>query len=106
MVVVGDFNDFDTPASAPLAPLLQGTNLRDISIHPFFDHGGRPANFGNCTAANGIDYILLSPALCAKATDAASDHAAICADLQAGMGPHGHPEASARPARGRWNTGP
>lgn len=66
VAVVGDFND--TPASAPLAPLLKGTNLRDISTHPGFDDGGRPGTFGNCTAANRIDYILLSPALFSKAT--------------------------------------
>jgi hypothetical protein len=102
-----DFND--TPGSDPLAPLLQGTDLRDISTHDGFDDGGRPGTFGSCTAADRIDYILLSPALFAKATgggifrmgawggkdgtlwphydtltkatDAASDHAAIYADI-------------------------
>ena len=108
VAVLGDLND--TPNSSPLAPLLQGTNLRDISTHPNFDDGGRPGTFANCTAANKIDYLLLSPALYAKATgggifrrgawggkngtlwehyetltkaaDAASDHAAIYADLK------------------------
>ena len=66
VAVLGDFND--TPTSAPLAPLLTGTDLRDISTHPGFDDGGRPGTFGTCTAANQIDYILLSPALFAKTT--------------------------------------
>ncbi|MET1004854.1 MAG: endonuclease/exonuclease/phosphatase family protein, partial [Propionibacteriaceae bacterium] len=107
VAVLGDLND--TPASVPLAPLLQDTDLRDISSHPDFDDGGRPGTFGNCTASNKIDYILLSPALFAKVTgggifrmgawggkngtlwphydtltravDAASDHSAIYADL-------------------------
>jgi endonuclease/exonuclease/phosphatase family metal-dependent hydrolase len=107
VAVLGDFND--TPDSAPLAPLLTGTDLRDISTHPHFDDGGRPGTFGNGTASQHIDYLLLSPALYAKATgggiwrkgawggvngslwphydsltskvDAASDHAALFADV-------------------------
>lgn len=107
VVVVGDLND--TPESAPLAPLLTGTDLRDISTHPNFDDGGRPGTYGYCTARNKLDYVLLSPALRAVATGggifrrgvwggrrgtlwpiydsmtaavhAGSDHAAIYADL-------------------------
>ncbi len=107
VAVLGDFND--TPDSAPLAPLLASTDLRDISTHPRFDNGGRPGTFGNGTASQHIDYLLLSPALFAKVTgggiwrkgawggvngtlwphydtvtkasDAASDHAALYADV-------------------------
>jgi endonuclease/exonuclease/phosphatase family metal-dependent hydrolase len=108
IAVVGDFND--TPDSAPLAPLLQnGSELRDIVTHPNFVGDGRPGTFGNGTASNKIDYILLSPELFAKVTGggifrkgvwggvhgtlfphyeemtapihAASDHAAIWADI-------------------------
>ncbi len=107
VAVLGDFNDI--PTSAPLAPILVGTDLRDISTQPGFDDGGRPGTFGTCTAANRIDYILLKPALyvkttgggiyrmgawggkngslwphyetLTKATDAASDNAALYADL-------------------------
>ena len=61
VAVVGDFND--TPDSEALAPLLQQTDLRDVAGHPAFDDGGRPGTYGACTAANKIDYILLSPAL-------------------------------------------
>jgi len=107
VVVLGDLND--TPESEPLAPLLSGTDLRDISEHPGFDDGGRPGTYGHCTARNKLDYVLLSPALFAaaigggisrlgvwggrrgtlwpiydtmtKAVHAGSDHAAIYADL-------------------------
>jgi endonuclease/exonuclease/phosphatase family metal-dependent hydrolase len=66
VAVVGDLND--TPDSAPLAPLLRDTDLRDISVHPAFDDGGRPGTYGYCTARNKLDYVLLSPALFARAT--------------------------------------
>jgi endonuclease/exonuclease/phosphatase family metal-dependent hydrolase len=108
IAVLGDFND--TPASAPLAPLLAtGSNLRDVSAHPKFESDGRPGTFGNGTKAEKIDYILLSPELFAtvkhaavfrkgvwggkngnlfphfpemtKPIHAASDHAAIFVDL-------------------------
>ncbi len=107
VAVIGDLND--TPTSAPLQPLVDGTDLRDISNHADFDDGGRPGTFGTGTAANHIDYILMSPPLFTKATgggifrmgawggkngtlwphyntltsatDAASDHAALYADL-------------------------
>jgi endonuclease/exonuclease/phosphatase family metal-dependent hydrolase len=107
VVVLGDFNDF--PASPPLAPLLEQTDLRDISTHANFVDGGRPGTYANGTAREKIDYILLSPALFARASgggiyrmgawggkngtlwphyptmksaaQAASDHAAIYADI-------------------------
>ena len=66
VAVLGDLND--TPDSEPLAPLLAGTDLRDISEHPAFDDGGRPGTYGSCTARNKLDYVLLSPALFARAT--------------------------------------
>jgi len=107
IAVVGDFND--TPDSAPLAPLLQTTDLVDAFKHGNFDNGGFPGTYGGCTAQNKIDYLLLSPELFAKVIkggvlrtgmwpgvrpkkwdvfdevtrpqDAASDHAAIWVDL-------------------------
>lgn len=107
VAVVGDFND--TPDSGPLAPLIKTTDLRDISTHANFDDGGRPGTFANGTASENIDYILLSPNLFAatkgggvfrkgvwggkngtlfphydeitKAEEAASDHAAIWAEI-------------------------
>jgi hypothetical protein len=107
IAVVGDLND--TPSSDPLEPLIDGTDLKDIFLHPAFDDGGFPGTFGLGNAANKIDYILLSPDLFAKVTgggvfrkgvwpgsrparwevfqelkkpeQAASDHAAIWADI-------------------------
>lgn len=108
IAVVGDFND--TPDSAPLQPLLgSGSDLKDIFVHPLFQGDGRPGTFGNGTKTNKIDYILLSPALFARVTGggvwrkgvwggkngtlfphypemtraihAASDHAAVWADI-------------------------
>jgi endonuclease/exonuclease/phosphatase family metal-dependent hydrolase len=107
IAVIGDFND--TPDSDPIAPLFNQTGLKDISELAGFDDGGRPGTFKNGTASNKIDYILLSPDLFAKATaggifrmgvwggtngtlfphfpeitreaEAASDHAAIWAEL-------------------------
>jgi endonuclease/exonuclease/phosphatase family metal-dependent hydrolase len=107
IAVIGDFNDF--PTSPPLQPLLANTDLKDISTHPKFKPGPRPGTYGNCTANEKIDYILLSPSLYGKVTgggiwrkgawggkngtlwphyptlksdaDAASDHSAIWADV-------------------------
>lgn len=61
VAIVGDFND--TPDSAPLAPLLKHTDLKDVFEHPAFDNGGYPGTYGLCNAGNKIDYILLSPKL-------------------------------------------
>jgi endonuclease/exonuclease/phosphatase family metal-dependent hydrolase len=107
VAVVGDFNDI--PTSAPLTPLLTNTNLRDVFAHPTFNNGGRPGTYANCALGQKIDYILLSPPLFAavtaagvnrtgiwggvngtlfphiaevtKAVEAASDHAAVWADI-------------------------
>ena len=108
IAVVGDFND--TPDSDPLKPLLQqGSDLQDIFDHPSFVGDGRPGTFANGTASQKIDYILLSPELwqtvtgggvwrkgvwggkngtlwehypeMTSAIEAASDHAAVYADL-------------------------
>lgn len=108
IAVAGDFNDY--PGSAPLQPLFGGTDLRDISTHQKFSADPqRPGTFGNCTAKEKFDYILLSPALYQRVgggavlrkgvwggkngtlwphypqikrqVDQASDHAAIYADI-------------------------
>jgi hypothetical protein len=107
IAVLGDLND--TPGSGPLAPLLQQTDLEDISQHPAFTSDGRPGTYGNGTKSQKIDYVLLSPTLFEKVIGgavfrlgvwggkngtlfphyqtmtrpihAASDHAAIYADI-------------------------
>ena len=53
VVVLDDFNQ--TPSSAPVSPLMDATDLRDVSEHTGFDDGGRPGTFGTCAAANRID---------------------------------------------------
>jgi len=108
IAVVGDLND--TPESNPLSPLVgDGSDLLDITEHSRFESDGRPGTFANGTASNKIDYVLLSPALfdrvtaggiwrkgvwggvngtlfphydeMERAAHAASDHAAIWADI-------------------------
>lgn len=76
IVILGDFND--TPDSSPLARLLAGTDLTDVSEHPSFDTGeftGRPGTddrgigtFGLGNDNQKIDYLLLSPALFDRVT--------------------------------------
>jgi endonuclease/exonuclease/phosphatase family metal-dependent hydrolase len=78
VVVLGDLND--TPESAPLQPLLDGTDLRDVSEHPDFEVGEFNVSQGNNDRGIGtfglgndnqkIDYILLSPALFGRVTSA------------------------------------
>jgi endonuclease/exonuclease/phosphatase family metal-dependent hydrolase len=108
IAVVGDLND--TPDSDPLASLLaEGSDLQDIFDHPHFQSDGRPGTYGSGTKSNKIDYLLLSPKLfegvtvagvwrkgvwggkngtlfphydeMTESVHAASDHAAIWADI-------------------------
>ena len=109
IAIVGDFND--SMDSAPLAPLLQDTDARDISAHPTFEPGPRQGTFQGGNEASKFDDVLLSPDLFGVATGgaifrkgvwhgprtanpweiyetltaevhAASDHAAIYADVE------------------------
>ncbi len=108
IAVTGDLND--DPDSDALKPLLGQTPLRDISEHPDFVWGPRKGTFQGGNETEKIDFVLLSPALFAKAVGggvfrkgvwrgprtrnkwemydtitsevhAASDHAAIYADI-------------------------
>ncbi len=109
IAIIGDLND--TPDSAPLAPLFQGSGLRDAQSHPAFETGGFPGTFGSSGPSSRIDHILLSPALfglmrgggifrrgmwpgvrprkwdafaeVTREVEAASDHAAVWVDLDA-----------------------
>jgi endonuclease/exonuclease/phosphatase family metal-dependent hydrolase len=67
IAVVGDLND--TPESAPLAPLLGATTLKDAFTHPSFKDGGYPGTYGSCNESDKIDYLLLSPQLYERVTD-------------------------------------
>lgn len=108
IAIVGDLND--TPDSAALEPLLsEGSDLKDIGEHRNFQSDGRKGTYGTGAASNKIDYILLSPSLFDRvsgggifrkgvwggkngtlfehyeemisSSDAASDHAAIWAEI-------------------------
>lgn len=78
VVVLGDLND--TPDSDPLQPLLDDTDLQDVSNHDKFDVGefNVPASntsrgigtFGLGNDNDKIDYLLLSPALFDRVTAA------------------------------------
>jgi endonuclease/exonuclease/phosphatase family metal-dependent hydrolase len=108
IAVIGDLND--TADSNALSPLFERTPLRDISEHPQFDWGPRKGTWRGENERSKIDYVLLSPSLFARAAgggvfrkgvwrgartrrawpiydtmtsevEAASDHAAIYADI-------------------------
>lgn len=108
IAIVGDLND--TPDSDPLQPLVGNElNLIDIMTHDKFTGDGHPGTYGDGRARDKFDYILMSPELANKvlrggierrgvwgghdgtlfphfpeivtAKDAASDHAALWADL-------------------------
>lgn len=90
IAVIGDFND--TPDSAPLAPLLaDGSDLQDVSLHPNFQGDGRPGTFGNGTASQKIDYILLSPELFARVTNAGVFRKGVWGGVNGTLFPH-YPE--------------
>ena len=109
IAIVGDLNDFRE--AAPIKPLFTNTGLKDISDHPLFDSGGLDGTYGRQGVKEKFDYVMLSPDLFSKVTgggvcrlgvwgknknpptkwqifgtltrpeDAASDHAAIYADV-------------------------
>lgn len=87
IAIVGDFND--TPDSDPLKPLLkQGSDLKDVFDHPTFQDDGRAGTFGNGTASQKIDYILLSPALFVKVTAAGVERRGVWGGVNGTLFPH------------------
>ena len=64
VMVAGDLND--TPGSAMLAALF-ADGYADVQSHASYPTD-RPGTFGTGTAANKIDYLIMSPALGAKLT--------------------------------------
>ena len=90
VAVMGDLND--TPDSTALAPLLgSASDLRDVSEHPKFKEDGRPGTYANGTKGGKIDYILLSPALYRKVTDAAVFRTGVWGGRHGTLWPH-YPE--------------
>jgi endonuclease/exonuclease/phosphatase family metal-dependent hydrolase len=103
IVVAGDLNDI--PEHDPLQPLIgDGSTLIDIMKHPKFESDGSSWTYSGGHHKEKLDYILMSPKLLDKVqkggverrgvwgtkghfpeiqkeTDAASDHAALWADL-------------------------
>ncbi len=108
IAIIGDLNK--RPDHDSLGPLVRnGSSLIDVMEHPKFINDGRPGTYQNGTANNKLDYILMSPKLTDKVQqggierrgvwggtngtlfphfpeikkemDAASDHAALCVDL-------------------------
>ena len=88
VVVLGDLNDI--PANQPLAPLLQnGSTLRDIAQHPNYrDTDNRPGTHGNCTASGKLDYILLSPVLFGKVSAAGVERRGMWGGVNGTLWPH------------------
>jgi endonuclease/exonuclease/phosphatase family metal-dependent hydrolase len=109
VAVLGDLND--DPSRNPLSPLLaSGSDLRDVSESQSFKGDGRSYTWYDTKRSAKLDYILLSPAMfnamkdagvnrtgvwdgtkdgklwkhfhMEGPQDAASDHAAVWADLQ------------------------
>lgn len=90
VVVLGDFND--TPDSDPLQPLLADTDLTDFSAITPFDDGApnddRPGTFGNGTASQKIDYLLLSPSLRERAVGAGIFRKGVWGGVHGTLFPH------------------
>ncbi|WP_405582332.1 endonuclease/exonuclease/phosphatase family protein [Streptomyces sp. NBC_01092] len=103
VIVAGDLNDF--PDSEPIA-VLRDTGLRDVMDHPAY-HGKLHGTHGQCKGEQDkLDYLMLPPSLWKEVqhvgletrgisakgidhfdtvktrADAASDHAALYADLE------------------------
>jgi endonuclease/exonuclease/phosphatase family metal-dependent hydrolase len=86
VAVVGDLND--RPDSAPLAPLLRDGGPRDVSAHPAYQDDGRPGTWRNGTAANKLDYILLSPALWERVKAAGVERRGVWGGTRGTLFPH------------------
>lgn len=87
VAVLGDLND--TPASAPLEPLLQnGADLVDVMVHPRFTGDGRPGTHGNGTASAKLDYLLMSPALATRVTACGIERRGVWGGVNGTLFPH------------------
>lgn len=85
VVVLGDLND--DPAAPALQPLLS-TSLKDISTHSKFVPDAKVGTFGNGVPRDKIDYILLSPKLFAKVTSGGVNRTGVWGGKDGTMFPH------------------
>jgi endonuclease/exonuclease/phosphatase family metal-dependent hydrolase len=86
IAVLGDLND--TPDSSPLTPLLGNADLVDVMVHTAFVSDGRPGTHGNGTKSGKLDYILMSPALAARATSGGIERRGVFGGQNGTLFPH------------------
>jgi endonuclease/exonuclease/phosphatase family metal-dependent hydrolase len=87
VAIVGDLNE--TPSNTPLTPLLrQGSALIEVMGHPKFVGDGRPGTYGNGTASNKLDYVLLSPKLAQKVQQGGIERRGVCGGKHGTLFPH------------------
>jgi endonuclease/exonuclease/phosphatase family metal-dependent hydrolase len=87
IAIVGDLND--APNDAPLQPLLNpAVGLTDIFRHPAFVPDSRPGTYGNGTANDKLDYVLLSPALSALVTAGGVERRGVWGGTNGTLFPH------------------
>lgn len=86
IAVVGDLNN--PPDAAPLQPLLGKGGPRDVQTHSRFAADGRPGTWRNGTAANKLDYILLSPALWERVEAAGIERRGVWGGVHGTLFPH------------------
>jgi endonuclease/exonuclease/phosphatase family metal-dependent hydrolase len=87
VAVLGDLN---ARAESPsLAPLLSEPGApRDIQAHPAFRPDGRAGTWKNGTAAQRLDYLLLSPALWDRVTAGAIERRGVWGGTNGTLFPH------------------
>jgi predicted extracellular nuclease len=86
VAVLGDLND--TPDSDALSPLLAETDLKDITENQNFTSDGRAGIYKNGAKGQKIDYLLLSPALDAKVTGGSIFRMGVCGGTKGTLFPH------------------
>lgn len=87
VAVVGDLNE--TPDETPMDPLLrEGSKLRDVMSHPRYQGDGLDGTHGTGRPSAKLDYILLSPALWARVTDAGIERRGVWGGKNGTLFPH------------------
>ncbi len=87
IAIAGDLNAApDEPALAPLR--FADSGLTDIMSHAKFTGDGRPGTHANGTAAEKLDYILMSPDLSAKVTAGGVERRGVWGGTNGKLFPH------------------